>query len=138
MLTRLKQHIRYKLNNPDEIIEHNYLCRWHLIPRNRFFNIYLHKFTGNDDYYFHDHPWSSISFLIKGYLREIYGEDWRFPSISKSHRYINHHWPIYRPAKFSHRLEIVKGPVWTLFITGPKTRNWGFYTPAGWVKHDER
>lgn len=34
-----------------------YLLRWWVIPRNRFFNVYLHKFLrDDDDRALHDHP----------------------------------------------------------------------------------
>ena len=43
-----------------KVIGKNYLSRWHIIPRNRYFNIYLHKFVGSDDdRALHDHPWRS-------------------------------------------------------------------------------
>jgi len=35
-----------------------YIDRWHLIPRNNKFNIYLHKYYGGDVQRApHDHPW---------------------------------------------------------------------------------
>lgn len=44
-----------------------YLWRWHMIPRNRWFNIYLHKFAhGDDDRALHDHPWASASLILDG------------------------------------------------------------------------
>lgn len=45
-----------------------YLLRWWIIPRNRFFNIYLHKFMrSDDDRALHDHPWAwNLSLIIKG------------------------------------------------------------------------
>ena len=49
---------------PDEVIGTNYLERWHLIPRNRFFNVYLHKFSGPDSCReLHDHPWWNLSII---------------------------------------------------------------------------
>ena len=50
----------------------------------------------------------------------------------KGVRFIPRFLPVFRTAKFAHRLELVKGPVWTLFITGPRLRSWGFYCPQGW------
>lgn len=48
-----------------------YLCRWHLIPRNPWFNLYLHKFVhGDDDRAKHDHPWRSWSLLLDNGYRE--------------------------------------------------------------------
>lgn len=112
---------------PDLIIGENYMHRWYIIPRNRLFNIYLHKIMGDDDdRALHDHPWWSLSFRLKGVLREHYlcrGEVLtRFaPRIT------------FRSSKFAHRLEAVKSPVWTLFITGRKSRTWGFHCPKRWV-----
>ena len=42
-----------------------------------------------------------------------------------------------RDAKELHRLEVVEGPVWTLFITGPKERDWGFMMPDGTWRHSD-
>lgn len=44
-----------------------YLLRWFLIPRNRWFNIYLHKFCrDDDDRALHDHPWWFVSIMLQG------------------------------------------------------------------------
>lgn len=113
------------MRKPDRIINGDYLHRWYIIPRNRFFNIYLHKFgRSDDDRAIHDHPWYSVSLLLKGEFIE---------HSFKGIRHIPWLWPVFRTAKFAHRLEIIKGPVWTIFITGPRVRDWGFYCPKGWV-----
>lgn len=116
-----------------------YLLRWHLIPRNRFFNIYLHKFIGNDDERaLHDHPWNSFSIRIKGQLREHYR---KLAHVNKGNMSFwmmkfHHRKPprfCFRKASFSHRLELVGSkPAWTIFITGPVKREWGFHCPKGW------
>lgn len=101
------------------------MLRWHLIPRNRFFNIYLHHFLhDDDDRALHDHPWWSVSFLLKGQLEEMLFDD--------EYRVIDSWWPIFRTAKHAHRLILCSEDAWTLFITGPKSRAWGFYCPHGW------
>ncbi|MGC1305236.1 MAG: hypothetical protein WA840_22940 [Caulobacteraceae bacterium] len=33
----------------------------------------------------------------------------------------------------AHRVELTHGDCWTLFITGPRMRGWGFHCPNGWV-----
>ena len=112
------------LRKPDIVIGDGYLSRWWLLPRNKYFNIYLHKFAGSDDdRALHDHPWFSCSFLLKGEMIEhqIDGK-----------RYIPWLRPVFRTAKFAHRLELIKGPVWTIFVTGPRIRSWGFHCPKGW------
>jgi len=109
---------------PDLRIGDDYLWRWYLIPRNRFFNIYLHRFAkSDDDRALHDHPWFSVSFLLRGEMLEHH---------FNGRRHIPWLRPVFRSAKFAHRLELVQGPVWTLFITGPRIREWGFYCPQGW------
>lgn len=113
---------------PDEVIGINYLSRWHIIPKNHVFNIYLHKYNGSDGRVLHDHPFYSVSFLLKGELKEY--------SLNKI-RLIPKYLPIFRTAKFTHRLELVKGPVFTIFITGPKVREWGFHCSDGWKYHKD-
>lgn len=110
-----------------------YLLRWWVIPRNRWFNIYLHNIVrSDDDRALHDHPWWSCSIVLKGGYWEI---------VPGLHQYWR--WPgsiVFRRAKSLHRLalERLTGPAeaascWTLFITGPRVREWGFQCPQGWV-----
>lgn len=36
--------------------------------------------------------------------------------------------------RHAHRIELDDGPCWTLFLTGPRYRQWGFHCPErGWV-----
>lgn len=112
------------MREPNKKIGGDYLWRWYIIPRNRFLNIYLHRFgRSDDDRALHDHPWFSVSVLLKGEFLE---------HSFKSKRHIPQFIPVFRTAKFAHRLELVRGPAWTLFITGPRIRSWGFYCPKGW------
>lgn len=123
---------------PSKVIGENYLSRWHLIPRNSFFNIYLHKFTGSDDdRALHDHPWHSLSFLLAGELAEITDEDKIAGCLNVNYpRFLR---PIFRRRSHQHRLILLgKKPAWTLFITGPRkhfadgvTPRWFFYCPNG-------
>lgn len=110
---------------PDVVIGVNYLSRWHVIPRNPLFNVYLHKFLGSDDERaLHDHPWVNCSIVLKGSYREHTKQG----SPLRRRGSI-----VLRRATAAHRLEVVHGPVWTLFITGPRIRAWGFHCPQGWV-----
>lgn len=110
---------------PDILIGENYLARWYLIPRNRFLNLYLHRFrSSDDDRAKHDHPWYSVSILLNGTLVEF---------SDKGPRFIPRWWPVFRTANFAHRLVLLGAEAWTLFITGPRIRDWGFHCPKGWV-----
>lgn len=125
-----------------------YLIRRFLIPRNRLLNIYLHKFVrSDDDRALHDHPWWFVSLVLKGGYWEHRGgrligvKSWRAPG-SLAFR---------RPGEL-HRVELERTleyaspgtvwfepyvherPCWTLVVTGPRMRSWGFQCPRqGWV-----
>ena len=47
---------------------YTYLTRFFLIPRNRWCNLYLHRYDGPDYRFYglHDHPWWSLSIRIWG------------------------------------------------------------------------
>lgn len=117
---------------PDFIIgkpDDPYLLRWWIIPRNPFFNIYLHKFLrSDDDRALHDHPWWNLSILLEG----LYVEHTIAPGgvHKRVMRVVGE--MKFRFASAAHRIE-VDDLCWTLFITGPAVRNWGFHCPAGWV-----
>jgi hypothetical protein len=127
-----------------------YLNRWHLLPRNRILNVYLHQFLGSDDdRALHDHPWWFASLVLKGGYWEYRMGKWAKWRGTGSFAI--------RPAKTAHRVELDfdidtfceqgdehdwppspdvfvyrEKPAWTLIFTGPKVRSWGFYCPNGW------
>lgn len=119
-----------RIFKPHKTIGESYLERWHLVPRNRWFNVYLHKFSGSDDdRALHDHPWESVSFLISGRLLEIYDPGNGNPETS---RMVPWMLPVFRRAEHLHRLVLTRGPAWTVFVTGPRRRLWGFHCHNGW------
>ena len=125
---------------PDFTIIHNgviYLRRWWILPRNRFFNIYLHNILRSDeDRALHDHPWWNVSILLKGGYVE-HTPDGKFERKAGN--------VVFRKATAAHRLQLNhfnefdgrlwiqhEMPCWSLFITGPRVREWGFHCPKGW------
>lgn len=125
--------------------------RW-LVPRNRFLNVYLHKVIGDDvDRALHDHPWWSVSVVLKGKLGEIdFDPDWDDPYDGTPLETSSFDRPVrerifgfgrlrVRPPSYLHRLTLPNKdePAWTLFITGPKIRKWGFLCPKGWRRWEE-
>src|SRR5258708_10658997 len=111
---------------PDFVIgdrQRPYMNRWHLVPRNRYFNIYLHEFLrSDDDRAEHDHPWLfNISFLLDGNYIE---------HTPKGQEVFTRGAIKFRNATSPHRIEIAPGcaPCWPLFITDPKVRN--LYVPC--------
>lgn len=118
---------------PDVVIggrEDPYLARWFLIPRNRWFNVYLHHFLrSDDDRALHDHPWWNLSILLRG----AYVEHTVRPGGINVRTQRQAGAMKLRRAASAHRIELPDGPVWTLFVTGPRLRSWGFHCPKGWV-----
>ncbi|MEX1665571.1 hypothetical protein [Zhongshania arctica] len=111
---------------PSKIIGTDYLTRWYVMPRNRLFNVYLHHVTGDDpDINLHDHPWVfNSSIVLRGrILEEMPGRDRVLETGSFTTRL----------GRAPHRLLLNTPDSLTLFITGPKIRKWGFYTPSGWI-----
>lgn len=106
-----------------------YLIRWYVIPRNRWFNIYLHEFRrSDDDRALHDHPWWSVSLSLNFAMEEIY-RDW---SGKESWRKVPVGSLVFRRASFAHRMIVPRRGALTIFITGPKIREWGFHCANGW------
>jgi hypothetical protein len=108
----------------------DYLRRWYLIQRNPLFNIYLHQFTrSDDDRALHDHPWWNVSFILEGgYIEHT------IKAGGINHRVQRNAGDFkFRLASSAHRVELINGQAaWTLFLTGPRIRDWGFHCPAGW------
>lgn len=130
---------------PDQIISGEagltdpYLLRWYVIPRNPIFNIYLHNFRrSDDDRALHDHPWWNLSWLLEGDYQEEVPVDPKNPSGARDTIDRFEGAVVFRFAKQAHRvllwntMDLVEIPVWTLFVTGPRFRKWGFWCPHSW------
>lgn len=116
--------------NPDFVIggaDEPYLYRWWVIPRNRVFNIYLHKFMrSDDDRALHDHPWANVSVLLKGrYVEHTIAAG----GIHQRRELEEGDVRVRLTGKIAHRVELTDGDCWSLFITGPVYREWGFHCP---------
>ncbi len=136
-------------NGPHYVIGDDQLRRWFIIPRNRYFNIYLHHIMkSDDDRALHDHPWSwNLSIPFGTYWEALFV--YAIPDHEVYHRgyhnlgehRLDYHVkirdpfvPIFRRGPSPHGV-IISEPMWSLFLTGPIVRRWGFYTPQGWVDH---
>jgi hypothetical protein len=114
-----------------------YMFRWYIIPRNKFFNIYLHKFMRDDeDRALHDHPWWFVSLMIWGGYFEMvtpneYGIDRlcrTTPSVAYRRATHRHSVVLFRDSHGNQR------PCWTIVLTGRAKRTWGFWCPHGFVR----
>jgi hypothetical protein len=126
---------------PDFVIggqEHPYLRRHWLLPRNRFFNVYVHQFLrSDDDRALHTHPWLfNASWLIEGgYIEWVPAGTSVLHPVPKF-RYAGQ-WK-FRWGDAAHRVQLWREgggelPCWTVFITGPRIREWGFHCPQGFI-----
>ena len=135
-------------------VDRPFLLRWFVIPKNRWCNIYLHCFVRDDeDRALHDHPWFNISCLLIGHYVEVtgvYDGDGHVIGYRRnmySQGDLKFRWP-----GAAHRVELLKPvghhrrtralrkrglPCWSLFITGPVVRRWGFQCPTGWISSSE-
>ena len=103
-----------------------YLLRWYVVPRNRFFGVYLHRFMrSDDDRALHDHPKDNVSLILSGQYREHFADG--TVRLRRRGRVVA------RCAETAHRIELIDNrPAVSLFLTGPMRREWGFLCPQGW------
>lgn len=109
--------------------ENPYLRRWFVLPRGDGPACYLHQFLrDDDDRALHDHPWGSIGIILSaGYLEQT-------PE-GLFERRVGDVLP--RTAEARHRVILHRDgegrpvPAWTLFLTGQRVRDWGFWCPDG-------
>ena len=125
----------------DRVDDEPYLERYYVFLKERTwfpFNVFLHKFLKSDPDEVHDHPWPYATLILKGgywewipkinTLGEKWGESkvWRGPG----------HFRTCEPESY-HRIELEPGVTpWTLFMPGPKKREWGFLVNNKWI-HNE-
>ena len=116
-----------------------YLNRWHLIPRNKWFNVYLHQFIGPDpSAAWHDHPWWSLTIKLRGdyvELRRVY--ETGICELFGCRVVIRSAAAPHSITRVMSSIRIVPPVCWTLFITGPVVRDWGFWVNGEWVKHTD-
>ena len=125
-----------RLRHPDLIIAPDgiaYLYRWNVVPRNPHCNVYLHVQVRSDpERPLHDHPWENTSHILSGGYEEIVAMELPPQYPQSVHRSVGD--VIHRSATMPHRLVLPDRYPYamTLFITGPKIREWGFWTDEGW------
>lgn len=109
----------------------DYLHRWYVERSRERGNVYLHRTLRSDvDYEMHDHPWDNVTIALTDLAEELQTADGR-AVIQRPAGSI-----IFRKATDRHRL-IVAEPSWTLFLTGPKVREWGFLMGNGSWMHNQ-
>ncbi len=96
--------------------------------------VYLHRFhRGDEDREVHNHPWDwSFSIILVGGYRE---QRRVLDEFAEADRMWSTEDRILRPGDVNHigrhdfhRVELLDGECWTLFVAGPKTASWGFWS----------
>lgn len=111
-----------------------YLVRLRLI-QTPWFAIYLHDIYEPDgDRDPHNHPWSFISFVLRGsYTENLHPYPYVHPDINVRQQ----HWKrfsIHRMTReTAHRITYAAPGLKTLILTGPRRHSWGFFTENGFV-----
>ncbi len=142
-----------QLREPDLCIAPDgnpYLYRWDLI-RHIEATAYLHLQVASDpERPLHDHPWDNQSVILRGAYNERMYEGY-LPVSTSAFEARDAYWTkivelnahtirreqgdvIHRKAEWPHRLFLPLHIPYTLtlFTTGPKRRQWGFWTADGW------
>lgn len=139
------------------IVHHlgDYMRRW--ILRTPWGTVRIHNILRSDlDRDMHDHPFDFTSILLKGGYYETTRwvctdattiepegrgpfetiwdpqKPYTIREVVTHERYHPRFSVIRHRAEDLHKLRLTK-PVWTLVISGPWRRKWGFMTPQGWV-----
>ena len=126
----------------DRIDDQPYLERYYLFLKDRDnfpFNIFLHKFLKSDIDDLHDHPWPYFTLILRGgyweWVPQFNAEGKKVGEIAKW-RAPGHF--RFCSAETYHRIELDPGiTAWTLFIPGPKKRDWGFLVKNRWVQWEQ-
>jgi hypothetical protein len=85
-----------------------------------------HWLAPDDDRARHDHPWWFVTFVLRGFYFDVDERGWSEFLHAPAVRF--------RPAL--HRHTVVPGPegCWTVIVTGPKSRAWGFWREGKFYK----
>ena len=119
-----------------------YLERYYVFLKDRTwfpFNIFVHKFLKSDPDDVHDHPWPYATLILKGGYYE-----W-IPQFDKQGNKFGEIAVWRGPGSFRvcgadsyHRIELDPSiTAWTLFMPGPKQREWGFLVRNQWIPHEQ-
>jgi hypothetical protein len=123
-VTRNHPRVLIRLREELGLPECPYVIRWRLqLPWG---SVRLHHWLGPDDgRAFHDHPWWFVTLVLRG------GYTDRSPAGAEHLRAGSVR---YRAALYRHTVIPDPGGAWTLLVTGPQVRAWGFWVRDRFVK----
>jgi hypothetical protein len=120
----------------DESNGYEFLRRYRLV-QTPLFSIFVHRMEvpdpGTD---LHDHPWAFGSLVLKGGYIEVTADARQVERVESQHLRLRKRWS-WATTRLDQAHGIVslnRSPTWTLVVTGPTRRRWGFYVDGVW--HD--
>lgn len=113
-------------------VESEYILRLHVL-KTPWWAICLHWINKPDkEPWLHDHPVSFLSLFLRGGYAEK-----RVRQNSKEHKLeliVHRRFNFIKGDPFDkHTIILVRPNTLTLALMGPKTREWGFHVPGGWI-----
>jgi len=126
----------------DRLDDEPYLERYYVFLKDREtfpFNMFVHKFLKSDPDDVHDHPWPFATLILRGGYWE-----WT-PTFDAEGRKTGEVSRWYGAGSFRtarantyHRIELDPTiTCWTLFMPGPKQRDWGFLVRNQWIQWEQ-
>lgn len=121
----MEQHvvsIKEPLGNPDK----PYAYRW--VLNLGLFAIRVHKWLcSDDDRAMHDHPYWMLLAVLKGGYKDVTPDEVEILKAGAIR---------FRRSKHIHTVQLTESPTWTVLLTGPPLRRWGFWVDGGtrWQK----
>jgi hypothetical protein len=104
----------------------DYLTRYVLVLFG--FSLRVHHWTNDDDpRHMHDHAWWFLTLVLRGGYTDISQAGEGQPVV---HDHLSAGSIRFRPALHRHSVMVDNGGAWTLVLTGPRERHWGFWVPG--------
>lgn len=112
-----------------------YLKRW--VFNFGKFAIRLHHWIGSDDpRYHHDHPWGFYTLILKGGytdVSQVRPDLGLGKTLPDTRQHLSAGTITYREPHHTHTVQTDPGGAWTLLLTGPFKRKWGFWVDGKFV-----
>jgi hypothetical protein len=103
-----------------------YIVRW--VFECKLFSVRLHHWLYSDDTrHKHDHPWDFISIVLQGTITD------RSEEGEQKRRWLS----VTRFSADHKHSVIVEKPCWTLLVTGPEKRKWGYWVDGKFRKRNK-
>lgn len=112
-----------------------YLYRWYIVRTPKACTYFHIQIADDPERPLHDHPWDNFSVILHNGYDEILHPYGGAPDPTRTHKHTRKMGEtIFRRAQWAHRLLLPKNgsKTMTLFSTGAKEREWGFWYPDGW------